>query len=69
MSDQVLRDFGARVKKLRLARNWTQEDLARRADVHRTYIGSIERSERNVSLLNVARIAKAFGIPITALLD
>ena len=69
MTDQVLRDFGAKVKELRLARNWSQEDLARRADVHRTYIGSIERSERNVSLQNIAGIAKAFGIPITALLD
>ena len=69
MQDQVLRDFGARVKKLRLARGWSQEELARRVDVHRTYIGSIERSERNVSLQNIARIAKAFGIPITALLD
>ena len=69
MPDQVLRDFGANVKKLRLARGWSQEELAQQADLHRTYIGSIERSERNVSLLNVARIAKAFGIPITALLD
>lgn len=68
MSEQILRDFGARVKALRQARNWTQEELARRADLHRTYIGSVERSERNVSLLNIARIAKALGVSVTALL-
>lgn len=67
--DQVLRDFGARVKALRQTRNWTQQDLASRAGLHRTYIGSIERSERNVSLLNVARIAEAFEVSVVALLE
>jgi len=61
-TNKILKRFGQRVKSLRLEKGWTQEQLARRADLHRTYIGSIERYERNVSLLNVERIAKAFGV-------
>jgi transcriptional regulator with XRE-family HTH domain len=62
MNNSILKKFGNNVKTLRLEKGWTQEELARRADLHRTYIGSIERYERNVSLLNVERIAKALGI-------
>jgi len=47
---------------LRLQKGWTQEELARRAELHRTYIGAIEREERNVSLVNVERIAKALRV-------
>jgi transcriptional regulator with XRE-family HTH domain len=61
-TNTVLRKFGDKVKALRLKKGWSQEHLAHRADLHRTYIGSIERYERNVSLLNVERIAKAFGV-------
>ena len=61
-TNKILKRFGQRVKSLRLEKGWTQEQLARRADLHRTYIGSIERYERNVSLLNIERIAKAFGV-------
>ena len=64
----ILRKFGEKVRLLRFERNWSQEELARRADLHRTYIGSIERYERNVSLLNVERIAKALGVKIKDLL-
>jgi len=56
----VLIAFGKRVKALRLRKGWSQEELAKKARVHRTYIGSIERSERNVSLINIERVAKAF---------
>lgn len=61
-TNNILKRFGQRVKSLRLEKGWTQEELAERADLHRTYIGSIERYERNVSLLNVERIAKALGV-------
>jgi len=61
-TNNILKRFGQRVKSLRLKKGWSQEELARRADLHRTYIGSIERYERNISLLNVERIAKAFGV-------
>ncbi|MDD4909524.1 MAG: helix-turn-helix transcriptional regulator [Candidatus Omnitrophica bacterium] len=68
MESKILRQFGDRVKKLRKAKGWSQEDLAKRAGLHRTYIGSIERSERNVSLLNVERIAKALNVATQHLL-
>ena len=61
MKSQILKQFGSKVKKLRKANGWSQDDLAKRAGLHRTYIGSIERSERNVSLINIERIAKALS--------
>lgn len=64
MKSTILKRFGCEVKKLRKAKGWSQEELGRRAKLHRTYIGSIERSERNVSLLNVERIAKALNITL-----
>ena len=59
---KILKAFAKNVKKLRIEKGWTQEELARRAELHRTYIGAIERHERNVSLLNVERIAKALKV-------
>lgn len=68
MKGRILRQFGNNVKKLRKAKGWSQEKLAKKAGVHRTYIGSIERSERNVSLMNVERIAKALNVSAKNLL-
>ena len=68
MKSQILKQFGNKVKKLRKAKGWSQEYLAKRAGLHRTYIGSIERSERNVSLINIERIAKALCVKIKDLL-
>jgi transcriptional regulator with XRE-family HTH domain len=56
-----LREFGQRVRKLRKAAKWTQEELAERSGLHHTYIGSIERGERNLALLNIRKVANAFG--------
>ncbi len=64
MKDRILRQFGNKVRKLREAKGWSQEKLAKKAGLHRTYIGSIERSERNVSLINLEKIAKALGVSI-----
>jgi len=61
-NSRILKRFAHKVRVLRNRKGWTQEELARRADLHRTYIGSIERCERNVSLLNVERIARALGV-------
>jgi len=58
----LLKRFARNVRRKRLDRGWTQEELARRAELHRTYIGAIEREERNVSLINVERIAKALRV-------
>ena len=65
----ILRKFGRKVYDLRCEKGWSQEELAKRADLHRTYIGAIERQERNVSLLNVERIAMAFNVDVKDLLD
>lgn len=68
MKNKILRHFGDKVKKLRKANGWSQEELAKRAGLHRTYIGSIERSERNVSLINIEKIAKALNTNLKKLL-
>jgi transcriptional regulator with XRE-family HTH domain len=58
-----LRDVLARnMRRLRAVRGLSQEDLAYESDINRTYLSSVERSERNVSIDNIARIAKALGI-------
>jgi transcriptional regulator with XRE-family HTH domain len=59
--------FGQAVKRNRLARNLSQEKLAEVADIHRTYIGDVERGTRNVSLLNMVRIAAGLEIPLSRL--
>ena len=69
MKSQILKQFGNKVKKLRKTKGWSQEKLAKRTGLHRTYIGSIERSERNVSLINVERIAKALKVKISSLME
>lgn len=68
MKNMILRHFGDKVKELRKANRWSQQELAKRAGLHRTYIGSIERSERNVSLINIEKIAKALNINLKKLL-
>lgn len=67
-NSELLKVFAQKVRALRLEKGWSQDELARRADLHRTYIGSIERNERNVCLLNVERIAKALKVDVRDLL-
>jgi transcriptional regulator with XRE-family HTH domain len=59
---EILKKLGENVKKYRLQRGMSQEDLAKKAGVHRTYIGGIESVGRNVGVINLARIAKALGV-------
>lgn len=59
--------FGRRLRELRQARGLSQEELAFRAGVHRTYVSSAERGERNVSLVNIERLAKALEVEISDL--
>lgn len=68
MEKRILGQFGNNVKKFRKAKGWSQEDLAKKAGLHRTYVGSIERSERNVSLINIDKLAKALGVKIENLM-
>jgi len=67
MSDRVLKALGTRIRDRRTACHLSQEELAARANLHRTYVGGIERGERNVSVRNLAAIAKALRVPIAAL--
>ena len=64
MNKTILEKFGERVREERLKQNLSQEELAARAGVHRTYIGMIERAEKNITLENIEKIANALKIPI-----
>jgi transcriptional regulator with XRE-family HTH domain len=63
----VLIKFGERVRDLRKERRLSQEQLAFKADLHRTYIGMIERAEKNITLINIEKIAIALEVSVTEL--
>jgi transcriptional regulator with XRE-family HTH domain len=65
---EILRKFGERVRHLRKQKDISQEELAHRANLHRTYIGMIERAEKNITLLNIDKIAVALDVSISDLL-
>ncbi len=64
MKNGVLRVFGDRVREERLKRNLSQEQLAVKAGVHRTYVGMIERAEKNITLANIQKIAGALNMKL-----
>lgn len=64
----ILKHFGKRVREERLKQNLSQEKLAELAELHRTYIGMIERGEKNITLENIEKIAKALGIQLDKLM-
>jgi transcriptional regulator with XRE-family HTH domain len=59
--------FGERVREIRVSQNLSQEQLADLAHVHRTYIGMIERAEKNITLVNIEKIANALNVNIIEL--
>ncbi len=65
----ILNIFGENVKKYRRLLNISQEELAHRADLHRTYIGMIERAEKNITLVNMQKIANALEVNIEDLIN
>lgn len=70
LDDQrFLRELGLRIRERRQDRKWTQAELARRCELHRTFIGSVERGERNVSILNLRLIARVLLVPLADLLN
>jgi transcriptional regulator with XRE-family HTH domain len=66
---KVLQQFAKRLREMRAAKGISQEKLGALAGVHRTYIGMLERAEKNITLGNMERIAKALGVRIRDLVD
>ena len=60
--NELVMVFAGNVRRLRAERGLSQEELAEAAGVHRTYIGTLERGEKNVTIYNIERIARALGI-------
>lgn len=69
MKREILIKFGDKVRKERNRKGLSQEELASRAGVHRTYIGMIERAEKNITLENIGKVAKALGTQVKELFD
>lgn len=69
MKPEILIRFGHNVQRIRKECNLSQEDLAEKAGLHRTYIGMIERAEKNITLCNIEKIAKALNVNIISLLS
>jgi transcriptional regulator with XRE-family HTH domain len=65
----ILIVFGDRVRELRKQEGLSQEELSYKADLHRTYIGMIERAEKNITLINIEKIAKALNVSITEIFN
>ncbi len=60
--------FAFNMKRVRLEKKLTQEKVAEGAELHPNYISSVERGERNISISNIEKIARALGVPMTELL-
>lgn len=69
INEFLLKEFGERIKSLRTNQSISQEVLSHKTGFHRTYIGMIERGERNISLINIAVFAKVFEMTVSELLD
>jgi transcriptional regulator with XRE-family HTH domain len=65
----ILIKFGERVREIRKEKGLSQEELAHKADLHRTYIGMIERAEKNITLINIEKIANALEVEIATLIN
>ena len=65
----LVRRFGLGVRLLREARGWSQEDLAEHSDLNRSFIGEIERGAATPSLVTVAKLSQAFGLPPSVLVS
>jgi transcriptional regulator with XRE-family HTH domain len=67
--DKVLVNFGNHLRSIRKMQDLSQEELAERVGLHRTYIGMIERGEKNITLLNIVKISNALEIPVNELME
>jgi len=66
---KILISFGKKVRETRKEKGLSQEELSFKADLHRTYIGMIERAEKNITLINIEKIAKALDMSVNDLMD
>lgn len=66
---KILIKFGERVREIRKEKDLSQEKLSFKADLHRTYIGMIERAEKNITLVNIEKIANALEVSINDLFN
>jgi len=66
---EINKQVGKRIRYFRTKKGWSQEALALETDLHRAYIGQIERGEKNIGLINLEKIAKALNLPISKLLN
>ncbi len=64
----MLKIIGSKIRKLRENKGWSQEQLAFECKLHRTYIGSVERGERNITILTLIRIAKTLNVSVSEIL-
>ena len=67
MKTDVLKELGDRIREKRKALEWTQEELAAKADIDRSYIGGVERGERNLTFTMLCQISKALGCHVSML--
>ncbi|QYX31966.1 helix-turn-helix domain-containing protein [Sphaerospermopsis torques-reginae] len=67
MKEAILIKFGQKIRQERLKQNLSQEELAEKANLHRTYISMIERAEKNITLINIEKISNALGVSISEL--
>ncbi|RAK50235.1 XRE family transcriptional regulator [Macrococcoides bohemicum] len=59
---RILMTIGDNIRKYRLKKGWSQEELAFECDLHRTYIGAVERGERNITVLNLIKIKDKLNV-------
>lgn len=69
MKEKILSDFGKRVRQLRKESSLSQEQLAERTGFHRTYIGMVERGERNPALVNIKVFADSLNVSLSTLFN
>lgn len=64
---KTLMTIGDNIRKYRMMKGWSQEEFAHECDLHRTYIGAVERGERNITILNLIKIKGKLGVKLTEL--
>jgi transcriptional regulator with XRE-family HTH domain len=69
LAQNTLSKFGAVIRRTRLSQAVSQEQLADRAGIHRTYVGDVERGRRNISLINMQKLAIGLAVPLSSLIE